>query len=184
MTSATRTATATTTNTSAVHIINLMLNVTRDVSALEHAWPRIGFTHVQSSLTEVTQLLMEGIADAVFVVFHSDSAVVRSYRYVLGTDMEAWGPPAGEPPLGNLPHGVKAIIAVQRSSACPEELFRDWITRLGWETSSLKMPGSSDYETYGAFTSGPYGMERAVYCGQNPPAPSHTTSGKKETNKR
>lgn len=174
MTTTIRTGTATTTNTSAVHIINLMMNVTRDVSALEHAWPQVAMRQVQAALTDVTQLLLEGIADVVFVVFHTDGAVLRSYKYSLFTEVEAWGPPAGEPPIGELPPGTRATIALERSVSCPVELFREWMARLGWQTCPMKMPGTAEYEHYGAFTSGPYGLERALYCSNQSPSAKET----------
>jgi len=160
MTTATRTAT----RTVASGDTNYLTQKSHlDLAALTRAFPGVTLEFEARALEQVRLLFAHGMITGVQVQFYNNEGLIREYRFqMVNTRLEAFGPAAGQPPLGELPANCRLRLTVNPNPEVPAEQRRAWFDRLGWSPcENLELPGVSPV-TYGVFNSGNRSMERQL----------------------
>jgi hypothetical protein len=176
------TQTQTTTFTlTASDVREVMQLTTQEICSIAAAFPEL-FAHidVDGVLVDCSLFVLNSVIASLEVEFFLNGEVVRAYRYLVSdSGLTAFGPSASEPPIGFLPPGTQVRIAVSSNPEQTSEYCNAWFNRLGWQTvEQLRIPDGVQYQAYGAFVSGRFGVERQLLVNprfDQPVSTSHQT---------
>ncbi|MBB6053867.1 hypothetical protein [Armatimonas rosea] len=119
--------------------------------------------NVDKALLEVGMMALKNVISYIEVTFYIQETIVRRYTFNISDEkLQAWGPPAGQPPQPrSYPEGTKVRLSVTVREGCREEankLFKEF----GWVTGE-QLLGGGKANRYGTFVSGSYSWGRAVF---------------------
>lgn len=154
-----------TTTISAGDVRKVMSLVTEETRAICEAAAALSrdFDH-DKSLLDISVMVLNEVIKAIKLQIYLREELVTEYAYViLDQTAEAYGPPAGKPPLGRLPNGARLRLVVIPNPAVAVVTKDAWFRRLGWsDAKPLALPPGASYITYGAFSSGGFAVERSL----------------------
>ena len=118
---------------------------------------------VEKAMLDIGVMALKDLISQVDITFYVDDTVVRRYVFrIADSNLQAWGPAPGQPPLAySYPAGTKVRISVYTNEENREEADNLY-KLLGW-TTSKPLNGGGNASTYGTFVSGSYAWDRAVY---------------------
>lgn len=119
--------------------------------------------NADKALLEVGMMALKNVITQVEITFYIKDTIVRRYVFQIADEkLQAWGPPAGQPPQPpSYPEGTQVRLSVTIREGCREEANK-LFQQFGW-TTGKQLIGGGKASLYGTFVSGSYAWGRAVF---------------------
>jgi hypothetical protein len=114
---------------------------------------------------ELAMLALQEVVSKCSLEFYLGDELVREYSFTVIDDgtLSTTGPSADDPPTGYIPEGARVRLTAMPNPKVPKEHRDHWFEMLGWTTSkAIKRPEGVRAQTYGAFASGSFGLQRQL----------------------
>jgi hypothetical protein len=117
------------------------------------------------AMIDCSLLALNDVISTIRLQLYLGDELIREYTFEIADGLpEASGPPAHQPPLGEVPEGAHVRLAVSPNPRKCGSARNEWLGRLGWQVAEpLHRPGDLRHEVYGAHVSGGYGVTRHLY---------------------
>jgi len=148
----------------ATDVRTVMELVTEEISWLQEAYADVPSDfQLDEALVDCSLLVLNQVINAIRLQFYRNGELIREHAYLIRDGTQASSGPSSSPPLGYLPEETRVRLAVTPNPDQPKAIRDAWLARLGWQTATaLRLPANATCQSYGALSSGGFGVERQL----------------------